>query len=131
MSAYIVSNETINCIVNGMIDNRVIATMSAQEVGQLLLDQNYRSVNYRYKEDDKPHKFEFERKGVALEIGGTPVLYSADEMYTDSQVYGCVSCWKYQSCEDPNHESSWAWKYVRDLEYKLIEKAYPDAPWGL
>lgn len=36
MSAYVVSNETINCIVNGMIDNRVISRLDAEKYGQAL-----------------------------------------------------------------------------------------------
>lgn len=127
MSAYIVSNETINCIVNGMIDNRIIARLDAENYGQALLDQNYESVNWRYDEKEKPGKFHFERKGDLF--GG--ILMDVSTMYTDTQIYGCIQCWKYQSCEDPNHRESWAWRHVALLERALVEKKFPDYPWGL
>lgn len=131
MSAYIVSNETINCIVNGMIDNRVIDTMSAIKVGQELYNQNAKSLNYRYDEDNEAPKFQFARRGVLFEIEGVPVLYDANNVYTDNDIYGCIQCWMYQSCEDPDHRDSYAWRYVERLERKIIDKKFPDYPWGL
>jgi hypothetical protein len=127
MSAYIVSNETINCIVHGMIDNRIIGILSAEEIGQALLDQNYASVNYRYDEQTKPEKFRFERKGDMF--GG--ILIDVANAYTDTEIYGCIQCWQYQSCEDPNHRETEAWRRVERLEYALVEKKFPDYPWGL
>lgn len=122
MSAYIVSNETINCIVNGMLDNNVIGTLSAEEIGQQLLDENYKSVNYRYDEDEEPARFAFKRKGNIMIVNSG---------YTDTEVWGCIRCWKYQSCEHPDDERGRVWGYVDSLEYHLMEKAFPDAPWGL
>lgn len=127
MSAYIVSNETINCIINGMIDNRIIGVLSAEIIGQALLDQNYASVNYRYDEQTKPEKFHFERKDDMF--GG--ILIDVANAYTDTEIFGCIQCWQYQSCEDPNHRETEAWRYVERLERVLIEKKFPDYPWGL
>lgn len=120
MSAYIVSNETINCMVNGMIDNRIIGVLSAEEIGQALMDQNQASVNWRYGENEEAPKFRFTRK--------LPIL---GEAYTDEQVYGCVRCWKYQACETPDHKESRGWKWASTLEHALVEKKFPDYPWGL
>ena len=127
MSAYVVSNETINCLVNGMIDHRVIGRIDAEMVGQMLLDQNQRSVNYRYSESNQAPKFKFERKGDMF--GG--VLIDVKAVYSDSDIYGCIQCWEYQSCENPGHDTSTAWMYVERLEREIIEKKFPDYPWGL
>lgn len=62
MSAFIVDNEHINAIVNFAF--RKMAQQRApfndpETLGQMLLNENARSVNYRYSEDDVPPVFEW------------------------------------------------------------------------
>jgi hypothetical protein len=69
MSAFICTDAHLNVLVNYAVakrasyywnPNRVyISSENASEIGQILLDENYRSVNYRYRETDKPHAFKF------------------------------------------------------------------------
>lgn len=72
MSAYIVSDETISVIAKGLVEygietrevelsdaQIIIANLRYKPFGQWLLDQNYKSVNYRYDEDTKTPEFEY------------------------------------------------------------------------
>lgn len=59
MSAFIVSHKHINALVSAMLDAQVsywdghtriyVTRHNAEEVGRILLDENVRSVNYRYE----------------------------------------------------------------------------------
>lgn len=115
MSAYVVNNETINCITNGLIEWGFIDISDAVKVGQMLFDENVTSVNYRYREKDFAPVFKF-----------TP------KQYEELDYYGCVKCWQYQTCEYDNCEDGEGWK----LTDKLLS-VYPssfsdmDYAWGL
>lgn len=115
ISAYLVGNETINCIVNGLIDSKIISIFFAEEIGQSLFNENQRSVNDRYRENESAPAFQFKRKE-----------------YSDLDVYGCIKCWQYQTCEYEGHEDAEGWK----LTDKLLENFpsnYSDKEyaWGL
>ena len=49
------TNESINRVVTDL-HTRMGPILTRT---QILLDENYRSVNYRYRETDKPHAFKF------------------------------------------------------------------------
>lgn len=111
MSAYIVNNETISIIAKAFFDygvnflyeennqmkmigretSRMRYTNDIEKIGQILLDQNYRSVNYLYDEDTPADLFEYKR------------------LPSDAGVqFGCIKCYEYQSCETPD----WGGSYI-------------------
>ena len=115
MSAYVVNNETVNCIVNGLIEHDLISENDGVEVGQLLFDENQTSVNFRYREKDAAPVFQFKRKN-----------------YEPIEYYGCVKCWQYQTCEHDGHENTDIWKMSDEL-LNVFPASYRDLdyPWGL
>jgi hypothetical protein len=84
-------------------------------IGQLLLDENVRSVNYRYKADDV---------GVFVD---PPYLQGP----TAVEGLSMVVCYQYQSCETPDWEQSAAYRLCEAIIHKLIRHlpGYDDAPW--
>lgn len=114
MSAYVVSNETINCIVNGAIKYWEYKRLSAEQIGQMLFEENARSVNYRYAENEAAPTFEFTEKE-----------------YTDEQIIGCIFCWEYQSCETDDFATTSAFELVRDIKNSMLREMHPNRPWGL
>lgn len=114
MSAYIVSDETINCIVNGMIDYGIITTSSAQEKAEELLALNVASVNSLYRESRKPRRIVFK-----------------PGKYTPAEIMGCINCYQYQSCEIAGFRDIPSYYYTDWLKGRIIDKLLPDQPWGL
>ena len=116
MSAYIVNDETISVLVKGLENYNVILSTDyngiarsgwlfdlgemRQATGQKLLNENYRSVNFRYKETTKPHTFKY--KDIAV---------------NDSMIYGCIDNFEYQACETRDYyqtEIHWALMALKD-----------------
>lgn len=87
-----------------------------QETGQILLDENYRSVNYRYSEDDKSHRFQLRavRSCSAVEL------------------IKMAHCYQYQSCETPDWKQTEGYAIIVALEAMAIRKlsGYDEATWG-
>lgn len=142
MSAYIVSNKTISLIARAFNDYGVpyhaenydpsdswiggcMAFIDSQKltesIGQSLLDQNYKSVNYRYGEDEETPKFEYE---------------NVDEYITDlGAIIGCIRCYNYQACETPMYETTDLYESLMNLKEKIYERAIKrlgyEEPWGI
>ena len=57
---------------------------TVDEIGQILWDENYRSVNYRYNEDNKAPIF---------------VSMSNTRSYDPAQIFKAINSLEYQSCE--------------------------------
>lgn len=132
MSAYIVNNETISAIVKGFEtygveyeaeDYRrpIQVIIDLQElrngIGQSLLEQNYKSVNYRYDEDTK-----------------TPEYHYEDVEINEGILLGCINCYNYQASENYDYYDSELYRSLirlKDemLERLITEKGY-DIPWG-
>ncbi len=87
---------TRECFLRVMPMRRQISRTCAQEVGQLLMDQNIRSVNCRYEENQEPPTI-FDWQPRAARPTALEGLHAVD-------------CYEYQSSEDP------AW---------LVSEAYP------
>lgn len=143
MSAYIVSNKTISLIAKAFNDYNV--TFKAEDydpcasfiggcsafidsnkltnaIGQSLLNQNYRSVNYRYDENEQPPKFKYEDVG--------------DHIINLGDIIGCIDCYNYQACETPDYDESDIYKSLKNLKTAIYENAmrrlgYADYPWGI
>lgn len=133
MSAFTVSPETINLIVSyagqsmsGIkIKDKIYdfkKQEDLQEIAQMLMNENYRSVNSRYKENDQPLQIKFKPSFV----GPKKTI----------DVIKCCDCLEYQSCETDDYESTDAYKILnrirKDAVLKILKlNGYSDAPWGL
>lgn len=138
MSAYIVNDETISAIVKGFEiygatynaegykkPNSIIINMTdlRNSIGQHLLNQNYASVNCRYREDGEPRKFEY------VDIPNI----------NPGMILGCINCYDYQTCEADIEGRDY---FESDLHYSLkqLEKCMLEhyimrdgleIPWGI
>ena len=139
MSAYIVDNKTISAIVKGIeqynVDYRaenytapvqIIINLQQMRnaIGQSLLDQNYKSVNYRYGEDTITPKFTFEdEKNTVAFNDGIPGI-----------ILGCIKCYNYQTCETSDYFTSDLYYSLQELKTAMLERYIAnegfDIPWG-
>ena len=132
MSAWVCSDETIAGILRaaapGSIgyaatyywngDTRHINTR-LEEVGQILVDENYRSVNFRYEErGDEPHVYKHS--------------HLSQEM-TAVQIIKLCNCYRYQVCEPDDYKETEAWAIVSSLRDRAIITlpGYDAAEWGI
>ena len=124
MSAYVVEENHIEYLVSEMCKPRTgikdyfehdLGVTTPQEVGQLLWDENYRSVNYRYGENDSAPKFTYRRK-----------CYDFDPL----QVLKSISCYEYQTCEHPEWSASKVKKLLSRLESRMINILTDEKTWG-
>ena len=136
MSCYIVSDLTISAIVAAMAGTgfepaglkdeksgiKYNSATCGQIVGQMLLDANYESVNERYDEQAHAHDFKLTQKA-----DGRP--------FTLGEMYGCIKCYEYQTCEKPGYELSEihdVLAYVKDdLAEKMLARLGEESVWGL
>ena len=122
MSAWIVSKFHIDCLMKAYLKykSKHGATFreNLSDVGQLLVDQNYRSVNYRYGTTQKPYMY---------------VASSQVRLLRPVEIIKAVHCLRYQSCETPGWKRTKAYKILDDIEALAIEElpGYEKAPWGL
>lgn len=147
MSAYIVGDETINRILNYIywcpddllkwelkrhlkkcgFDYEELKNLNTtkeinkclKNFGQKLINLNYKSVNYNYNREDKPHKFKFKEIGSITKI----------------QFLKSLGCFLYQSCEGKAEQTK-LYLNLRDLENSICKnivyhlKEYDSAIWG-
>ena len=87
-------------------------------IAQKLVDENYRSVNYRYGEETQVPKFVYDGKVHAK----SPV-----------EIIKACRCYDYQTCETPDWEESEAYAIVRLIESRAINSlpGYDDAEWNI
>lgn len=131
MSAFVVNDETISGMLKGKDFGAYPGNGLAyywngtmhyfnghtQEIGQKLLDENYRSVNYRYSEDTQPRRF---RERVL------------NHRVSVVEVIKLCDCYDYQSCETPDWPETEAHAIMTALRERAIRNlpGYDDAPWG-
>jgi hypothetical protein len=136
MSAYVVSNDTIDLILSvaqrvARHDANIYLGESArynlhtdaQALGQILLNENYRSVNARYNETGEPEAYRFrhvdtDRAGAGMD----PAIL----------VLGSIKCLRYQSCETEDYPTTDAARILNAIENKATSylMSVHDAPWG-
>lgn len=109
MSAWIVHENHINAMVWFAIDNDLIGNETPDKFGQMLWDENYKSVNARYNEKDKAPKFEYH---PPVKVPASPEAYAA--------IFGCYD---YQTCEHDGYKKSRAFKFV-DWARKMLPEDY-------
>lgn len=127
MSAFIVNNYHIDVLVNYAVFNRlyychndkvVHCEKNPDVIGQVLLAENYRSVNHRYEENDTAPSYKFR------------VL---SKSFSAIQIIKACNCLEYQSCEHDEWKDSEAYKIVNSIrEHAIINlKEYEDAQWEI
>lgn len=132
MSAYIVDNKTIHAIVKGFRVyvvafeaedyNNVVSVITSVKamsnvIGQSLLNQNYKSVNCRYRENTETPKYNYE-----------------DVKINEGILIGCIDCYEYQACETDDYFNSDIHYSLLRLKNKIIERMIKEKgqeiPWG-
>jgi len=129
MSAFIVCDEHISAMLQAAMprypgdgssyywNNERHSLSGNYAIGQKLVDENYRSVNYRYDEDEEPRQFEY-----------VPI-----RRYEAVEIIKACHCYEYQSCETPGWQETEAYAIVKALTrlatYKL--PGYGDAQWEI
>lgn len=123
MSAWIVSKAHIDVLVHAMGRRELFDSITLDEAGQRLWDENYRSVNYRYQENAQTPRYTYEQP---------PVKWSPDQL---TKILGC---YEYQSCESHNFEDTEAGLWCLDLREALVREGADEnsdearsAPWGV
>lgn len=91
---------------------------SAQEWGEILLEENRKSVRYRY--GDRHHDMVGDERYCHTPISVSP-----------RTVIGCCRCLAYQSCEHPGWEGSLAKAFLDSVEDAATESALGEMPWGI
>jgi len=128
MSAFIVSDTHINALVRYASRHNVRAFYgnpmaifrvkdNEQETATLLLEENVKSVNSRYKDN--------EVMSITYDFG-TPVL-------TAIQAIKAAQCLRYQSCEHSDYEDSIAFKLIEAIIADAIPRleGYDSAQWAI
>ena len=119
MSAFVVSDKHINTIVTWAARQNVNYRSGdewmpirghEQQVAQMLLNQNVRSVNYRYNEHDDVSAIRY-----------TPVHLTSGSGYRNAlQVMKAAQCYNYQACETDDYESTGAHAIYHAILYRAI-----------
>lgn len=123
MSAFIVSDNTIHAVLSFMSMYKAHlyekgAPLHLNDVGQVLLDENYRSVNYRYGENETPRKYVFIAQALPL---------------TAVEVLKLIDCIAYQSCECDDWEHTRAYRLLQRIRNWVIAQlaGYDAAKWHI
>ena len=124
MSAYVVDDKTICALAKAFVDYGVkynadeplgddgdygwivFANERRKAIAQSLLQKNYDSVNYRYNEDDE-----------------CPKINYIDVDIDEGIVYGCIQCYEYQACEEPDWMTSEIYYSLERLKDKVLTRA--------
>jgi hypothetical protein len=95
-----------------------VTRFNATNTGQILWDENARSVNYRYKENDPAPRYSF-----TFRLSFTPPV----------QIIKAAHCLDYQSCETDDWETTLAYKILQTIISAACHNlpGYDDAYWGI
>ena len=128
MSAYIVNKKHIDALVsyfkkmdgyafNEALRKPILSEDAPNEIGQILVDANYKSVNERYDSEDVPEKYEHELYKIC-----TPV-----------EILTACDGFEYQACEADDWESSSAFSIINGIRSVAIRKlpGYEEAAWEI
>lgn len=143
MSAYIVENSVVDFIISAYLvacrgSERIVIEQpdgncqrfdlsedsDASELGQILVDANFQSVNYRYSEDDKPHVYKFRKHRAVYGMN--------DRQKLVIQALKAIHNLDYQSCEFPRYAYSFPKRILSELSDRLAARlpGYDEAEWG-
>jgi len=90
----------------------------SRQIGQVLVDENYRSVNSRYSESGEPRTFKYD--------------YSVHSK-TPVEIIKACHCYRYQACETKDWDKSEAAAIVNLIEGRATRDlpGYEDAEWEI
>lgn len=130
MSAFVISNKHISAMlaatehykhhyhytVRYEFDGRLYDFKDMRRVGQILLDQNHKSVNIRYDENTTGF-FSY------VPTPKMPLVH----------VLSLCMGYEYQACEDPDWHKSEAYAIVQKIKDQCIQflPGMDDAPWTI
>lgn len=138
MSAFIVADAHIDALIsyavqrgldyyNPAAKTRVDVTKSnAEELGRMLLDQNVRSVGYRYS-----GRIDNEEKNAAADYTFKP--WPLTQPLSAVQIIKACDCFDYQACETDDYEGTAAWRLIQAIRAAASTAlpGYNDAAWGI
>lgn len=136
MSAFIVGEEHIRYLVNAGLSRSICphgiswrgggslqrgeqdTAERANRTGAMLWEENYRSVNYRYRESDAAPSYQHRAAD----------LY---DRFDPVQVLKAIACFEYQSCEHSGWKGSEAAAFCEELRLAAIARlpGYDAAAW--
>lgn len=128
MSAFTVNDKTIKALVGYYAFMRGGGSDSCErldEISQLLWDENYKSVNYRYRESNTAPPIKYDSSYAYGKNRQAPIV-----------VYKLAQCLAYQSCEHNSWESSEAKSILDAISSHALDSflrscpEYENAPWG-
>lgn len=135
MSAWIVSREHIDALVQGLVESELVVGVDPTEMGRELWLENVKSIHARYPDTaendaDYPGPIDF-TKAHADEYTYTR---PAKRLALDSLLKQ-AECYDYQTCEHPEYEHSTAKEWIDTLTDSLtnagINSHGDGLPWGL
>jgi hypothetical protein len=125
MSAFIVSKKHIDTLISSMgadkaiywNDERISFHADKNRIGQELVNQNYRSVNERYQENDAPPVYKFQ---MQYPLPGIAIVKACD-------------CYDYQASETEDYKETLACRIIDAIRYAAIRRipGYDDAAWEI
>ncbi|NBW14078.1 MAG: hypothetical protein EBR82_39385 [Caulobacteraceae bacterium] len=124
MSAYLVEENHIEYLVDALTNpqnqmagtlRHIAETTDPQKIGQILWDENARSVNHRYNETESAPPFTYRR-----------ICYATDPL----QVLASIRCYIYQTRETPDFEQSKAGRLINLLQSAVISRMTAGKKWG-
>jgi hypothetical protein len=110
VSAFICALSHIQALTTAIDERDLAPGVSVDEIGQVLIDENYKAVNIRYDADDEPEPY-WHRHTPA---GVWALLKAAD-------------CYRYQLAGYGGHDVSAAWLAVGKLRSVLLDELGLDA----
>lgn len=118
-------DQSTPTVENGLTDEghwgryRALNHQTADVVGQILLSENVRSVNYRYNEETVEELYTYQRPRTTT--------------WGPVEVIKAIHCLNYQSCETDDWEQSEAFTFLEALTSNLLHRlpGYDGAPWGI
>jgi len=117
-----------NLTVQEMQDNfRQLTHETANQVGQMLIDECVKSVAYRYEDDNVT-----DLPGPTNAYWLIPYqLGFSCKTPTPVELLKLVNCYAYQSCEHPDWHDSEAYRLCQSLKSFAINSltGYDEAPW--
>jgi len=111
MSANILNKKHFDALCkfakqHNMVFNHEGKTLRASEhideIGQILINENYRSVNYRYGENEQPEQYQY---CDAVKTTLSPI-----------QIIKACANYVYQACETPDYEETSAIQIIKKID---------------
>lgn len=123
MSAFILNHSHIDALVDFARRQKLCGTMlthELNELGQHLIEQNIKSVCYRYRENEGSYATEYRFCEPARRLSPVEIIKAAQ-------------CYDYQSCEHPGYEATRAAKLMASIRDEAISMlpGYVGAAWEL